>query len=96
MRKFKEERSFRQDIKRELRGRHRNLLKPGGELWEVVAALVNDIPLVFRYKDHVLHGDMEGKRECHIRPNLLLVYRYAGDDLLYLERLGSHAEIFGM
>ena len=41
-------------------------------------------------------GEYEGSRECHIRPDLLLIYTLEGDDVLWLERLGSHAELFGM
>ncbi len=38
-------------------------------------------------------GDL---RDCHIRPDLVLVYTLEGEDLLILERLGSHSEIFGL
>ena len=97
MRDFQQRKSFRQDLKRELRGRYRNdVLCPHGELWEIVDILARDILLPYSYHDHALHGDKEGSRECHIRPDLLLVYRYEGDDLLILERLGSHSEILGL
>ena len=58
--------------------------------------LANDIPLDYSYYDHALHQNWEGFRECHIKPDLLLVYAYVGDDVLRLERLGSHSEIFGL
>ena len=61
-----------------------------------VVALLKDEPLDASYHDHALSGDMKGYRKCHIRPDLLLVYRYVGEDWLILERLGSHAELFGM
>ena len=39
--------------------------------------MANDSPLDVKYRDHALTGDMAGLRECHIRPDLLLIYRYA-------------------
>ena len=96
MREVKHRALFKRDFKREFRGRHRNLLIEGGEFDTVVGTLANDIPLAPKYRDHPLHGDWEGCRECHIRPDLLLVYRYRGNDLILLEMLGSHSEIFGL
>ena len=66
------------------------------ELNTVIYALANDIPLEPKYRDHALHHNWEGSRECHIKPDFLLVYTLEGDDLLILERLGTHAEIFGL
>jgi mRNA interferase YafQ len=34
-------------------------------------------------------------RECHIKPDLLLIYKKAGRDQLILVRIGSHSELFG-
>ena len=96
MREARERRAFKRDLRRELSGRYREILRPVGEFWIVVATIANDIPLPERYRDHALQGDYEGSRECHIRPDLLLMYTLEGDDLLRLERLGSHAELFGM
>ena len=36
-----------------------------------------------------------GYRECHLKPDLLLIYRKPGADTLRLARLGSHSELFG-
>ena len=96
MRETRQRTLFKRDLRREIKGRHRNMLKPGGELWEVVEGLAENILLPEAYRDHPLRGDLEGCRECHIRPDLLLVYRYEGEEWLILERLGSHAEIFGL
>lgn len=46
-------------------------------------------------KDHMLNGDYAWCRECHIRPDWLLIYRIT-DDELYLVRTGTHADLFGM
>ena len=97
MRKVQERNQFKRDLRRLGRGIYRSLLvRPEGELWQVVRTLANDIPLPPKYKDHPLHGDKEGSRDCHIRPDLVLVYKYEGDTLLLLEMLGSHSEIFGL
>ena len=87
---------FRRDVKRVRGGIYGSILSKGGEVDRVIRMLEAGISLPLKYRDHGLHGDWEGKRECHIRPDLLLVYRYEGDDVLILERLGSHSELFGM
>ncbi|ENY1010430.1 type II toxin-antitoxin system YafQ family toxin [Pseudomonas aeruginosa] len=46
-------------------------------------------------RDHDLSGDWAGYRECHIKPDLLLIYRKSDADTLRLARLGSHSELFG-
>ena len=87
---------FKRDFKREYRGQYRWLLEKGGEFDRIKYMLANNIPLLPRYHDHPLHGKHEGSRECHVRPDLLLMYRLEGDEVLILERLGSHAELFGI
>ena len=87
---------FKRDFKRAMKGKYRDVIDKGGEFDQVMAALQNDIPLPSKYKDHPLHNNLEGFRECHLRPDFLLVYAYVGDDFLRLEMLGSHSEIFGL
>ena len=41
----------------------------------VITKLANDEILELKFKDHKLTGDYEGFRECHIKPNLLLIYK---------------------
>lgn len=72
------------------------LLKKDGEFDSVVKLLMNDIPLPAKYRDHLLHNNWEGSRKCHLKPDFLLIYTLEGNDLLILERLGSHSEIFGL
>lgn len=85
--------SFKRDYKREAKGQHRATLD--SELLPVLGALATDQPLAPRHRDHDLSGDWAGYRECHIKPDLLLVYRKVGADVLILARLGSHSELFG-
>lgn len=69
------------------------------ELLEVLSCLVNDLPLDPKYKDHALTGNWKDYRECHIRPDLLLVYRKEtidSKDMLKVARLSSHSNIFSV
>ena len=59
------------------------------ELLEVLSCLAMDLPLKPKYKDHPLTGNWNNYRECHVKPDLLLVYRKDGNDLLKLARLSS-------
>ena len=85
--------SFKRDYKREAKGQHRATVD--AELKPVIVALVTDEPLAAKYRDHELNGDWKGYRECHIKPDLLLIYRKVDDDMLRLARLGSHSALFG-
>jgi len=51
--------------------------------------LVSENPLPSKYKDHQLKGDKSGCRECHLTPDILLLYRIQ-DESLILVRIGSH------
>ena len=65
------------------------------KLKTVIDCLASGQPLAEKYKDHVLTGNFEGFRECHISPDWLLVYRIEEYDLLlYLLRTGTHSDLF--
>jgi len=70
-------------------------VKLDDELVPVLVALANDRPLEPRHRDHDLSGDWASYRECHVKPDLLLIYRKPDAVTLRLARLGSHSEIFG-
>ena len=62
---------------------------------ETVDYLRQGIPLEEKYRDHALTGNFEGFRECHIKPDWLLIYLIENDILtLTLVDTGSHADIF--
>lgn len=82
---------YKRDYKREAKGRHGPTL--GEVVGGVIEALAFDKPLDERLVDHPLGGIWAGWRECHIKPDLLLIYRKSDDDLK-LGRLGSHSELF--
>ncbi len=73
------------------------LLKRRGEdvehLLTVVQVLASGQALDEAYRDHALHGEWAGFRECHIEPDFLLVYKVEGGTL-NLVRAGTHAELF--
>ncbi len=64
-------------------------------LKEVIILLASGESLDTKYKDHQLIGNYLGCRECHLKPNLLLIYRIETDILeLALTRVGSHSKLF--
>lgn len=64
-------------------------------LFEIVDQLSEGKPLDKKYRDHKLSGKHEGKRECHIEPDFLLIYQIVEKAvILYLIRVGSHSELF--
>jgi len=91
MRTIERTTAFKRDFKREAKGPHRGLLNT--DLRQIVIALANDAPLDERYRDHALTGNWKHYRDCHIKPDLVLIYRRIGDDRLILARLGSHSEL---
>jgi mRNA interferase YafQ len=79
------------DLKRESKGQNRKLLET--KLPQVVSLLANDQPLEASWCDHPLIGEWTGYRDCHIKPDLVLIYRKPDDNTLELTRLGSHDEV---
>lgn len=82
--------AFKRDYKRETKGRHQTSLDD--TLKSVLVALVTDQRLDAKYRDHDLSGEWAGYRECHIRPNLLLIYRKPAADILRLARTASFSD----
>jgi mRNA interferase YafQ len=64
------------------------------QLEVVIDLLINKSELPIRAKDHQLKGEWLGFRECHVQPDLLLVYEIYKDELRLAE-IGSHSELFG-
>jgi mRNA interferase YafQ len=83
--------SFRRDYKRiRATPRHKDIetLLP-----EIAGLLADDKPLHEKHRDHLLGGNWGGHRECHLKPDLLLIYKLSGDQPLRLVRMGSHSEL---
>ncbi len=91
MRTIERTSQFKRDYKREAKGPHRGSLKD--DFVDVVNALAKDRALAPKYRDHALTGDWKDHRDCHLKPDLVLIYRKPNDDALQLVRLGSHSEL---
>ncbi|GLP46882.1 type II toxin-antitoxin system YafQ family toxin [Helicobacter pylori] len=62
---------------------------------EVILTLRKKEPLSPQFQDHALKGKWKPFRECHLKPDLLLVYQIKKqENTLFLVRLGSHSELF--
>lgn len=59
----------------------------------VLKLLVKEEKLPEKYLDHPLSGNYIGCRECHLKPDVLLIY-WTDDESVYLSRIGSHSELF--
>jgi len=58
-----------------------------------IALLRKNQPLPVRYRDHKLVGNYQGCRECHLKPDWLLIYKIIGNKLVLL-RTGTHSDLF--
>jgi mRNA interferase YafQ len=63
------------------------------EVGHVISTLQKDEPLAAKYSDHSLSGDWLGYRDCHVKPDLVLIYKM-DSKTLKLARIGSHSELF--
>ena len=82
---------FKRDYKRESKGQNAKTLDEN--LVAVFKVLLSDQPLEPRYRDHALSGDWKNHRDCHVKPDLVLIYCKPDEETLQLVRLGSHAEL---
>lgn len=82
---------FKRDYRRELKGRYGRELD--GHLSKLLPMLQADDLVPERHRDHALSGDWKDHRDCHIRPDLVLIYQKPDDETLRLVRLGSHSEL---
>ena len=90
MRTIRQTGQFKRDLKREARGPHKETIS--ADFLDVVKSLAGDEPLPEKLRDHSLTGEWKDCRDCHIKPDLVLIYRKQ-DDELQLIRLGSHSEL---
>ena len=59
----------------------------------IARKLINEIPLERKHRDHFLIGNFKDRRECHIEPDWLLIYRIEENKIIF-ERTGTHADLF--
>jgi mRNA interferase YafQ len=62
-------------------------------LSRILDLLVADDPLPAHYRDHPLTGDWHDHRDCHVKPDLVLIYRKPSSEALQSVRLGSHSDL---
>lgn len=85
MRTIERTKAFKRDFKK-----HGEL---DAALIEILWKLGNDEPLPERFRDHALTGNWIDFRDCHIKPDLVLIYRKPDAETLQLVRMGSHSEL---
>lgn len=81
---------FKRDYKRE----KRSDAALDDTFQSVLNMLIIDEVLPPSLSDHPLAGEWKGYRDCHIKPDLVLIYRKT-EEALVLARIGSHSELFG-
>ena len=83
--------TFKRDVRRAIK-RGKSLKK----IMDAVRLLCSQSPLPPSFRDHALKGKFASYRDCHVEPDLILVYRIVDARLeLVCFRLGSHADLFG-
>ena len=73
MRRIERTGQLRRDYKREARGQHRASLD--ADLVSILITLADDQPLAPRHHAHALSGDWKDHRDCHVKPDLVLIYQ---------------------
>jgi mRNA interferase YafQ len=79
---------FAKDLKRmQKRGKSPEKIK------KVIRKLLSEQPLDPIYKEHRLIGNFKGRRECHVEPDWLLIYKIVDAEIIF-ERTGTHSDLF--
>lgn len=79
-------------IKRDLK-KYKHQKEVLHDLQEIIKLLIKKKPLPPKNRDHNLTGNWKNHRECHVRNDVLLIYKIE-DGFLFLTRFGSHSELF--
>lgn len=81
-------RQFNKDVKKsKKRGKNTVALK------EITRLLIAGQKLPEKNRDHPLSGNYVGHRECHIKPDWLLIYKLSSDEIFFV-RTGTHSDLF--
>ena len=86
--KLRQTSQFKKDIRKQIKKG-----KDPEKLTSLIKLLIQADPLPQKYKDHALIGNWVDRRDCHIEPDWILIYKKTEDELL-LERTGSHSDLF--
>lgn len=86
---------FTRQFKRDLKKIKKDTQKDFNDLKEIIRKILASEPLAIKHKDHPLKGNFKGRRECHIYPNWLLIYKMDKNKKeIIFEQTGSHSELF--
>lgn len=88
MLKPKHSKKFKRDLKK---FEHQKAIMQA--IRDVITCLLKQQPLEEKYCDHPLGGKWTNYRDCHVKPDLVLIYK-TDDETLFLERIGSHSDLF--
>ena len=79
---------FNRDLKRMVkRGKDTNKIKV------IISDMIDENELSEKFKDHKLIGNFKGRRECHVEPDWLLIYKIENDKIIF-ERTGTHSDLY--
>ena len=79
---------FKKDFKKQIkRG------KDPQKLFSFLELIEHDEPIPAKYKDHTLIRYWAGRRDCHLEPDWILIYKLSDEEIVF-ERTGSHIDIF--
>jgi mRNA interferase YafQ len=91
MRQIERTKAFKRDYKRvKATPKHRDVETLLRQVLELLAA---DGSLPERNRDHALSGEWKDHRDCHLKPDLVLIYRKPDKKVVQLVRLGSHSDL---
>jgi len=91
MRRIERTKAFKRDYQRAVATpKHRDL---DNLLPAVLTLLANDTSLPAKYVDHPLRGQWKDFRDCHVKPDLVMIYGKVGSEVLQLVRLALHGEL---
>ena len=93
MRTIEQTGQFRRDYKRLAKAKGSSRQTLASELISIITDLANDQSMPEKNRDHALSGDWKDHLDCHIKPDLVLIYRKPDNAVLQLVRLGSHSEL---
>jgi mRNA interferase YafQ len=59
----------------------------------VITALIEQKSLEPKHRDHPLSGNFKGRRDCHVEPDWVLIYKVDDEEIIF-ERTGTHSDLF--
>jgi mRNA interferase YafQ len=62
-------------------------------IFHLMQLLLNQETIPAKNRDHILTGNYANRRECHIEPDWLLIYKLESEEIIF-ERTGTHSDLF--